>query len=108
MKPLLDYSWPGNVRELANVIEYAVTVAGRETILPEDLPEERKRPNMGRESIEAGPPPRLSLVRARNRTEHRLKTWKPQDSDPSWMRINGNGLRPHEHSVSAVRPFGGV
>lgn len=44
MRMLLDYSWPGNVRELANVIEYAVTVAGRETILPEDLPEELKRP----------------------------------------------------------------
>jgi hypothetical protein len=44
MRRLLDYSWPGNVRELANVIEYAVTVAGRETILPEDLPEELKRP----------------------------------------------------------------
>jgi transcriptional regulator with AAA-type ATPase domain len=45
MRLLLDYSWPGNVRELANVIEYAVTVAGRETILPEDLPEELKRPS---------------------------------------------------------------
>ena len=44
MRVLLDYSWPGNVREMANVIEYAVTVAGRETILPEDLPEEIKRP----------------------------------------------------------------
>lgn len=44
MRLLLDYSWPGNVRELANVLEYAVTVAGRETILPEDLPEELKRP----------------------------------------------------------------
>ena len=43
MRVLLDYSWPGNVRELSNVIEYAVTVAGRETILPEDLPEEIKR-----------------------------------------------------------------
>lgn len=44
MKLLLDYSWPGNVRELANVIEYAVTVAGRETILAEDLPQELTRP----------------------------------------------------------------
>jgi two-component system, NtrC family, response regulator AtoC len=40
MRVLLDYTWPGNVRELANVIEYAVTVARMETILPEDLPEE--------------------------------------------------------------------
>jgi DNA-binding NtrC family response regulator len=40
MRALLDYGWPGNVRELANVVEYAVAVARRETILPEDLPEE--------------------------------------------------------------------
>jgi transcriptional regulator with PAS, ATPase and Fis domain len=52
MRVLLDYSWPGNVRELSNVIEYAVTVAGRETILPEDLPEEIKRTPPG--SFEAG------------------------------------------------------
>jgi len=52
MRLLLDYSWPGNVRELANVIEYAVTVAGRETILPEDLPEELKRSPAGSEGAE--------------------------------------------------------
>ncbi len=58
MRLLLNYSWPGNVRELANVIEYAVTVAGRETILPEDLPEEAKRP-----SAEPHPPEsRLSHI----------------------------------------------
>ena len=51
MRLLLDYTWPGNVRELANVIEYAVTVAGRETILPEDLPNELKRPYTGPEPI---------------------------------------------------------
>ncbi len=44
MRILLDYGWPGNVRELANVIEYAVAVARMETILPEDLPDEIKRP----------------------------------------------------------------
>jgi transcriptional regulator with GAF, ATPase, and Fis domain len=49
MRLLLDYAWPGNVREMANVIEYAVTVAGRETILPEDLPEELKRSHAGSE-----------------------------------------------------------
>ncbi|HWT64979.1 MAG TPA: sigma-54 dependent transcriptional regulator [Terracidiphilus sp.] len=43
LRLLLDYSWPGNVRELSNVIEYAVAVAGRETILPEDLPVEVRR-----------------------------------------------------------------
>ena len=44
MRLLLDYSWPGNVRELANVIEYAVVVAKRETILPEELPQEIREP----------------------------------------------------------------
>jgi transcriptional regulator with GAF, ATPase, and Fis domain len=53
MRPLLDYSWPGNVRELANVIEYAVTVSRMETILPEDLPEEILRPDVGRERAAA-------------------------------------------------------
>jgi transcriptional regulator with PAS, ATPase and Fis domain len=56
MRVLLDYSWPGNVRELSNVIEYAVTVAGRETVLPEDLPEEIKRTPPGSfEAITASP-----------------------------------------------------
>ncbi len=44
MRLLLDYSWPGNVRELSNVVEYAVVVARRETILPEDLPLEVQQP----------------------------------------------------------------
>lgn len=44
MRLLLDYPWPGNVRELSNVIEYAVVVARRETILPEDLPLEVQQP----------------------------------------------------------------
>ncbi len=50
MRLLLNYSWPGNVRELANAIEYAVTVAHRETILPEDLPEEIGQPAHGAEA----------------------------------------------------------
>jgi DNA-binding NtrC family response regulator len=33
------HSWPGNVRELQNVIERAVVLAEKETLLPEDLPE---------------------------------------------------------------------
>lgn len=44
MRMLLDYAWPGNVRELGNVIEYAVAVANRETILPDDLPQEILNP----------------------------------------------------------------
>jgi DNA-binding NtrC family response regulator len=53
MRLLLDYGWPGNVRELANVIEYAVVVARRETILPEDLPLEIREPSH-RVSLNAG------------------------------------------------------
>ncbi len=52
---LLDYSWPGNVRELANVLEYAVVVAKRETILPEDLPQEILNPSAGIVSLPREP-----------------------------------------------------
>lgn len=45
MRLLLDYAWPGNVREMANVLEYAIVVARRETILPEDLPFELQTPS---------------------------------------------------------------
>jgi len=51
MRALLDYSWPGNVRELANAVEYAVAVARMETILPEDLPDEIRRPSQNRNSL---------------------------------------------------------
>lgn len=36
---LQTYDWPGNVRELQNCIERAVTLATRELIMVEDLPE---------------------------------------------------------------------
>lgn len=57
LRLLLDYGWPGNVRELANVIEYAVVVARRETILPEDLPLEiRQAPQLiPQNAVSAGP-----------------------------------------------------
>ena len=42
----MEYSWPGNVRELANVMEYAVAVAKIETVLPEDLPDEIRTPQV--------------------------------------------------------------
>jgi DNA-binding NtrC family response regulator len=37
---LMEYHWPGNVRQLQNVIEQAVVMGSRDTILKEDLPEE--------------------------------------------------------------------
>lgn len=38
-KIMLEYPWPGNVRELRNIIERAVLIADRDTILPEHLPD---------------------------------------------------------------------
>jgi len=38
MKMLTGYHWPGNVRELENVIERAIILTNRNTILPEDFP----------------------------------------------------------------------
>lgn len=38
MEELCNGNWPGNVRELENVMERAVVLAGREVIVPEDLP----------------------------------------------------------------------
>ena len=38
MQQLVAYTWPGNVRELENVLERAVILAGRTTILPQHLP----------------------------------------------------------------------
>ena len=38
VRRLTAYPWPGNVRELENTIEYALALAGDETIGPEHLP----------------------------------------------------------------------
>jgi two-component system, NtrC family, response regulator AtoC len=38
LQRLVAYGWPGNVRELENVLERAVILAGRTTILPQHLP----------------------------------------------------------------------
>lgn len=53
MRLLLDYTWPGNVREMANVLEYAVAVSRIETILPEDLPEEIRNPELAKRHVES-------------------------------------------------------
>jgi len=37
-KILTGYDWPGNVRELENVVERAVILTNKNTIMPEDLP----------------------------------------------------------------------
>jgi DNA-binding NtrC family response regulator len=38
VKILTGYHWPGNVRELENILERAVILTNRNTILPEDFP----------------------------------------------------------------------
>lgn len=43
MKLLLDYPYPGNVRQLRNLVERLVVLAGKEPVMPEDLPEEIRR-----------------------------------------------------------------
>lgn len=45
LKLLQDYPWPGNVRELQNIMERAVLIADRDTILPEHLPEGLRSPS---------------------------------------------------------------
>ena len=98
MRMLLDYSWPGNVRELANVIEYAVTVAGRETILPEDLPEELKRP-VSPETMQGKT---LSTI-----------SWNSRQKSPEVLNLDGEaaGLRsvldaPQWRRAEAARALG--
>jgi DNA-binding NtrC family response regulator len=39
MTLLIAYDWPGNVRELENLINRIIIISKKETILPEDLPE---------------------------------------------------------------------
>jgi transcriptional regulator of acetoin/glycerol metabolism len=39
---LKNEKWPGNIRELVNVIEYMCWMSQKETLTPEDLPEEYK------------------------------------------------------------------
>jgi two-component system response regulator AtoC len=44
---LRAHHWPGNVRELQNVVERLVVTGRREVVLPEDLPAEIRRPQVG-------------------------------------------------------------
>ena len=43
---LLRYAYPGNVRELENVVEHAVVVARSTQIVPEDLPQHVRHPEV--------------------------------------------------------------
>jgi transcriptional regulator with GAF, ATPase, and Fis domain/tetratricopeptide (TPR) repeat protein len=49
MAYLNEYDWPGNVRELENTINRLIIISKKDTILPEDLPEDIVR---HRESVE--------------------------------------------------------
>ena len=40
MRFLTSYSWPGNIRELENLIKYLMVTVDRDTIEPEDIPEQ--------------------------------------------------------------------
>jgi DNA-binding NtrC family response regulator len=40
LRAMLHYGWPGNVREMENALEFALSVAHGQTIVPEDLPPE--------------------------------------------------------------------
>jgi len=49
MALLISYDWPGNVRELENLVNRIIIMSKKETILPEDLPDNIvKRPESAR------------------------------------------------------------
>ena len=41
------YDWPGNVRELESLLERAVLLSELEELVPEDFPEQIRRPRSG-------------------------------------------------------------
>jgi transcriptional regulator with PAS, ATPase and Fis domain len=57
LRVLMAYHWPGNVRELENALEYAVAVSQRQTLLPEDLPDEVRERQPPPAAAPAAPPP---------------------------------------------------
>ena len=46
------YNWPGNVRELVNVVERAVVLSRGETVMVDDLPENLRREDPNRNTLE--------------------------------------------------------
>ena len=99
LRLLLDYSWPGNVRELANVIEYAVAVAKRETILPEDLPEEILKSSGGMVAAR-----RDSIGTSTDALETRSPL--PQAGGPEAMRFLEALEKHHWKRADAARALG--
>lgn len=53
MEKFQNYGWPGNVRELRNVIERAVSLAGRSMIREEDLPPQMARVSKRRIQVDS-------------------------------------------------------
>ena len=93
MKVLLDYPWPGNVRELANAMEYAVAVSKSETILPEDLPLEVRRPP---DEVEAATKP----------AEGEPRDQTPDAEDPESKRILAALEASHWRRDEAAKALG--
>lgn len=52
LQVLQRYSWPGNVRELVNVVERAVVLARDETVTVDDMPENLRREDPNRNTLE--------------------------------------------------------
>ena len=69
---LTAHSWPGNVRELENVIERAVVLNNKSTVMPEDLPETFLRPKAD-ETLSLQEMERRHIVQALQQTKGNVK-----------------------------------
>jgi two-component system, NtrC family, response regulator PilR len=105
MRLLASYSWPGNVREMENTIERAVALAAKETIQPEDLPENIWHPlPQGRAATNGDPAIDYSLddgVDLEKVMDHLEKSLIFQALDKS----NGNKTRAAELLKLSFRSF---
>ncbi|MGH7408894.1 MAG: sigma-54 interaction domain-containing protein, partial [Candidatus Methylomirabilales bacterium] len=89
------HSWPGNVRELQNVIERAVVLAEKETLLPEDLPEHIR-------AREAG------TVAAESRADLPMKRAKDEWNRAFEKEYLGTLLKRHQGNISQAARAAGV
>ncbi len=71
IQQLVAYRWPGNVRELENVLERAVILAGRATILPQHLPADIQNDAL-RTNIDAASGASLSIPQLTEQLEKKL------------------------------------